>query len=77
MISAEQRQIAAEMAMLPDRSPQFGDIPLSPSKLSETQDKNVSDAIASVMERVAKTGNTATAGNSKSSKIVFYFKFVK
>ncbi|KAF7636458.1 hypothetical protein Mgra_00004046 [Meloidogyne graminicola] len=54
-MSIEQRNVA-EMVLLPDRSPQIGDTPLSPSKLSETQDRNVSDAIASVMERVAKHG---------------------
>ncbi|KAL7074499.1 hypothetical protein ACQ4LE_006897 [Meloidogyne hapla] len=52
-MTIEQR---AEMALLPDRSPQIGDTPLSPSKLSETQDRNVSDAIACVMERVTKNG---------------------
>uniref|UniRef100_A0A915MMS6 Uncharacterized protein n=1 Tax=Meloidogyne javanica TaxID=6303 RepID=A0A915MMS6_MELJA len=49
-MTLEQRNVA-EMALLPDRSPQIGDTPLSPSKLSETQDRNVSDAIATVMER--------------------------
>jgi hypothetical protein len=55
------------MGMLPDRSPQLGDTPLSPSKLSETQEKNVSDAIASVMERVAKTGGGPNGGNASST----------
>ncbi|KAL3120347.1 hypothetical protein niasHT_001160 [Heterodera trifolii] len=55
-MSAEDK-MAAEMEMLPDRSPQIDDKPLSPSKLSETQDRNVTDAIASVMERVAKASS--------------------
>ncbi|CAK5076262.1 unnamed protein product [Meloidogyne enterolobii] len=62
-MTIEQRNVA-EMALLPDRSPQIGDTPLSPSKLSETQDRNVSDAIATVMERVAKNG----PGQNFSSK---------
>nr|CAD2182114.1 unnamed protein product [Meloidogyne enterolobii] len=62
-MTLEQRNVA-EMALLPDRSPQIGDTPLSPSKLSETQDRNVSDAIATVMERVAKNG----PGQNFSSK---------
>jgi len=71
MMTPEQRH-AAELAMLPDRSPQQGDTPLSPSKLSAKQDRNVADAIASVMERVAKGGGggggagNAAAGGKQS-----------
>uniref|UniRef100_A0A183CME7 Uncharacterized protein n=1 Tax=Globodera pallida TaxID=36090 RepID=A0A183CME7_GLOPA len=67
-MSAEDK-LAAEMEMLPDRSPQLGDKPLSPSKLSETQDRNVTDAIASVMERVAKASFSVGNAGGKTGKL--------
>uniref|UniRef100_A0A914HMC6 Uncharacterized protein n=1 Tax=Globodera rostochiensis TaxID=31243 RepID=A0A914HMC6_GLORO len=71
-MSAEDK-LAAEMEMLPDRSPQLGDKPLSPSKLSETQDRNVTDAIASVMERVAKASFSVGNSGGKTAKSKGHF----
>lgn len=61
-----------ELLKLPQRSPQKGDSPASPSKIPELQQQNISNSIESVMEKLFGNGKEVSATTTSASRSGYF-----